>query len=168
MATEQVGNDDVDFALALWREEGRWAASALPTRLATSMESLIAGLRQLPGEGGVIGIVGVVAETDDLSDFFVVVRQVAKDTRIMVSNAGARLDWSLAAEAGVLMGLSEDDEEFDDFEPVGDIDLFVDFGLDADDLAMICEDESQYPDEQVLALARRIGAAQAVSAVLGT
>jgi len=158
----------VDFALALWREEGRWAASALPTRLATSMDSLIAGLRQLPGEGGVWGVVGVVADSDDLADFFVVVRQNAQQSRVLLSNAGAQLDWSLAAQAGVLIGLTDDDDEFDDFEPVGDLDMFADFGLDADDLALICEDESLYPDEQILAVAGRLGAGPAVAGVLGS
>lgn len=167
VGTEQVGPDDIDFSLALWREDGRWAASALPTRLGLSMESLVAGLRQLPGEGGVWGVVGVMADSDDLADFFVVVRQAGQNSRVLLSNAGARLDWSLAVEAGALIGLADDDEDMDDFEPVGDLDLFVDVGLDADDLAIVCEDDSLYPDEQIMAIARRIGAGPAVSGVLG-
>lgn len=163
-----MGPDDVDFSLALWREDGRWAASALPTRLGLSLESLIAGLRQLPGDGGVWGVVGVVADSDDLADFFVVVRQTGALSRVLLSNAGARLDWSLAVEAAGFLGLADDDDEVEDFEPVGDLDVFSDVGLDADDLAIICEDDSLYPDEQLLAVARRIGAGPALSGVLGT
>ena len=69
----------IDFAVAVWHEEGQWMASSLPARVATSMDDLISTLRQLPGEGGVFGLIGVVDE------YFIVVRQAAGSSRAMIS-----------------------------------------------------------------------------------
>lgn len=141
----------IDFAVAAWREEGRWTASALPKRAAASMESLTTALRQLPGEGGVFGLVGVGDE------FLLVVRQSGEHSRVLVSDGAAALDWDLAEEAADLAGIEVEDEDLEEFVPIGDLDIFSDFGLDATELMLMCEDESLYPDDHVKTIAKRLG-----------
>lgn len=160
MGTQQMDADSIDFAVAVWREEGQWLASALPARVATSMDELTKALRQLPGEGGVFGFVGVVDE------YFIVVREVAGSARAMISDGAAILDWVLAEEAADVIGLDIDDDDLEDFEPVGDMSIFADFGLDEDELGLLCRDEDLYPDQQIKAIAKRIGFSQQLKSVL--
>lgn len=151
MSAEEVTADVVDFAVAAYREEGRWTVVPLPPHAVTSADGLVAALRQLPGEGGVFGIVGIADE------FFILAHTVRDGVRLMISDAAALLDWSLAQEAAELIGLEWDEEEIEEFEAAGDVALCADFGLDGPELVMICQDEEMYPDEQVRAIAKRLG-----------
>ena len=76
------------------------------------------------------------------------------------------LDWSLAVEVADLIGLDWDEDDVEEFEPVGDLQVCADFGLDTDELLMICQDEDLLPDEQVRAVAKRMGFGAELSAVL--
>ena len=149
METQQP--DDLDFAVAAWREEGRWNVSALPLRTAADIESLRAALRQLPGEGGVFGIVGV------LDEFFLIVRQSGEHSRMFVSDGTAILDFALVEDAADLAGLPVDEDELEEFMPAGDATILADFGVDETELRLLCEDDSLYPDEQLAAIAKRLG-----------
>lgn len=159
MAQQEVQVEDIDFALAAWREEGSWSVSSLPARLVCSMETLVAGLRQLPGDGGVYGFVGLN------EDCLVIVHQSPAGLRVVLSNAGAVDDWDLAEQALELADAQG--EEWDEFTAVGDLSLLADLGIDADELADICEDEDLYPDEQIAAIAERAGFAQQVAEIMG-
>jgi len=135
--------------MVFYREEGRWNVAALPARGSTTMENLLDAVRRFPGEGGVMGAVAVGDE------FFVIVRESGQGRRLMVSDGASTLDWSLADEAATLIGFDEDDPE--EYEPIGDVGLLEDFGVSADDIVAICQDEDLYPDEQLAAIARRLG-----------
>lgn len=135
--------------MVFYREEGRWNVAALPARGSTTMENLLDAVRRFPGEGGVMGAVAVGDE------FFVIVRESGQGRRLMVSDGASTLDWSLADEAATLIGFDEDDPE--EYEPIGDVGLLADFGVSADDIVAICQDEDLYPDEQLAAIARRLG-----------
>jgi putative tRNA adenosine deaminase-associated protein len=124
------------------------------------MDDLISTLRQLPGEGGVFGLIGVVDE------YFIVVRQAAGSSRAMISDGAAILDWALAEEAADVIGLDIDDDDLEDFEPVGDMSIFADFGLGADELGLLCRDEDLYPDQQIKAIAKRLGFSEQLKSVL--
>ena len=160
MSADEVTADVVDFAVAAYREEGRWTVVSLPPHAVTTAEGLVAALRQLPGEGGVFGIVGIADE------FFILAHTVRDGVRLMISDAAALLDWTLAQEAAELIGLEWDEADIEEFEAAGDVDLCTDFGLDGAELVMICEDEELYPDEQVRAIAKRLGFAQELAAAL--
>ena len=54
-------DEDVDFAIAAWREEGQWSAAALPPRAVETLGGFVGALRQLAGEGGVLGFIALVA-----------------------------------------------------------------------------------------------------------
>lgn len=160
MSAEEVTADVVDFAIAAYREEGRWTVVSLPPHAVVTAEGFVASLRQLPGEGGVFGVVAIADE------FFILAHTVRDGVRLMISDAAALLDWTLAQEAADLIGLEWDEADIEEFEAAGDVSLCADFGLDGPELIMICEDEEMYPDEQVRAVAKRLGFAGELAAAL--
>lgn len=160
MSTDEVTAEVVDFAVAAYREEGRWTVVSLPPHAVVTAEGFVASLRQLPGEGGVFGIVSIADE------FFILAHTVRDGVRLMISDAAALLDWSLAQEAAELIGLEWDEDDIEEFEAAGDVSLCTDFGLDGAELIMICQDEELYPDDQVRAIAKRLGFAKELAATL--
>jgi len=154
---------EVDLAIAAWREDGRWSLAALPPRSTQSLEQLIGTLRQLVAEGGALGF--VVAE----EDFFLAIRVMPEGSaRLLLSDLGAALDWPIAEEAAALLGveLPEDDEEFEEIEPVGEIGLFTDMGMPLTDMELILDDPDLFPDEQVAAIAARLGFGEQLAAMI--
>lgn len=160
MTAELVEADHVDFAIAAYREDGRWVVVNLPPSSVVTAEGFVHALRQLPGEGGVFGVVGIADE------FFVLAHTVRDGVRIMISDAVALLDWSLAQEAAELIGLDWDEADVEEFEAAGDVSLCADYGLDGPELVMICQDTELYLDEQVRAIAKRLGFAPELAAAL--
>jgi putative tRNA adenosine deaminase-associated protein len=160
VSTDEVTAEVVDFAVAAYREEGRWTVVSLPPHAVVTAEGFVASLRQLPGEGGVFGIVSIADE------FFILAHTVRDGVRLMISDAAALLDWSLAQEAAELIGLEWDEDDIEEFEAAGDVSLCTDFGLDGAELIMICQDEELYPDDQVRAIAKRLGFAKELAATL--
>lgn len=160
VSAQETQADDVDFAIAAYREDGRWVVASLPPQGVTTMEGLLLRMRQLPGEGGVFGIVSVADE------FFLLAHTVPDGVRVMISDAAALLDWSIAEEAAELIGLEWDEDDIEEFEAAGDVSLCEPLGLDAAELIMICEDEEMYPDEQVRAVAKRLGFAVELATAL--
>jgi putative tRNA adenosine deaminase-associated protein len=162
VSAQEVTAEDIDFAVVAYREDGRWVVSSLPPQGVTTMEGLVTRMRQLPGEGGVFGILAVGDE------FFILAHTVPDGERIMISDAAALLDWSIAEEAAERIGLEWDEDDIEEFEAAGDVSLCEAFGLDGAELVMICEDEEMYPDEQVRAIAKRLGfAAELATAIRG-
>lgn len=158
MATQAVTPEDVDVSMVFYREEGRWNVAALPARGSTTMDNVLEALRRFPGEGGVMGAVAVGDE------FFVLVRESGQSSRVMLSDGASTLDWSLADEAATLIGYEEEDPE--EYEPIGDVTLLQDFGLSAEDIVSICQDDDLYPDEQLSQIAERLGCASEWQAAL--
>lgn len=154
---------EVDLAIAAWREDGRWSLVALPPRSTQSLEQLIGTLRQLVAEGGALGF--VVAE----EDFFLAIRVMPEGSaRLLLSDLGAALDWPIAEEAAALLGveLPEDDEDLEEIEPVGEIGLFTDMGMPLTDMELILDDPDLFPDEQVAAIAARLGFGEQLAAMI--
>ncbi len=160
LTEETLTEDDVDFAVAAYREEGRWIVATLPARVATTSDRFIASLRQLPGEGGVFGFACIAEE------FFVIVRTTPGGVRGVISDGMAILDWSLAEELADAIGLDWDEDDLEEFVPEGDLAVCADFGLAADELQMTCEDEDLLPAEQVRAIAKRMGFGAEMASVL--
>lgn len=123
----------------------------LQARSAMTMEGVVGALRQLPGEGGVFGAVCIADE------FFVLVRESGAGRWAMVSDGAAVLDWSLAEEAIDLIGIQLDDDDIEEFEPVGDVSMLSEFGIDADEITIICQNDDLYPDEQIKQIAKQLG-----------
>lgn len=151
MSTQVVTAEDIDLSIAFWREEGRWMVAPLQARSAMTMEGVVGALRQLPGEGGVFGAVCIADE------FFVLVRESGAGRWAMVSDGAAVLDWSLAEEAIDLIGIQLDDDDIEEFEPVGDVSMLSEFGIDSDEITIICQNDDLYPDEQIKQIAKQLG-----------
>lgn len=151
MGTQVVSAGDIETSLVFWREDGTWQVASIPARSAESMDALIAAVSRFPGEGGAFGAV-IVSE-----DFFLLLRESAQGRWILVSDGAAAWDWSLAEEAIDMLGMSDDD--VDEFEPAGDIRLLEDFGVSGEDIELLCANEDLYPDEQLAAIAERLGIA---------
>jgi putative tRNA adenosine deaminase-associated protein len=141
-----------DFAVAAYREEGRWVVETLPPNAADGLDRLVHALRQQPGEAGSIGLVSVA------DDFFVAVRVFGEDERILLSDVTAAQDWPIAREVLDRLELPlPDDDDLEQVQPAGDLGVFADMGVPAMDVAMLCEDPDLYPDEILGSIASRLG-----------
>lgn len=141
-----------DFAVVVAREEGQWGVALLPEAVVDNLDALVAALRQQPGEGGVIGLVNVADE------FFVVVRVVASEVRMLLSDVTAAVAWDLAAQVVDWLGVERPGEDdLSDVWPAGDMSIFDDLGVDEMELGMLLSDLDAYADETLLLLARRLG-----------
>lgn len=147
-----MDDDAVDFAVAAWREDGLWQVVMLPPHASDTLDSLIGALRAQPGEGGVLGLVSVAEE------FFVLMRVLGEDVRLLISDLFAAEDWPLGLDALDRLGVpSPEDDETDDVAPVGDLRLVEDFGLSRDEMELILDDPEAWPDELLAAIAHRLG-----------
>jgi putative tRNA adenosine deaminase-associated protein len=147
-----MDEDALDFALAAWREEGRWAVELLPPRAADSLDSLIHAIRQLPGDSGALGFVSVAEE------FFIALRVHGADVRLMLSDVTAAHDWPLAHEVADRVGAAiPGDDDLDEVVPAGDLRIFTDLGFAADELDMLCSNLDLYPDQVIGSVAARVG-----------
>ena len=150
-----------DFAVVVSRVEGVWEAALLPERLVEDFQGLLGALRQQVGDGGVIGFVNVADE------FFVAVRLVGRDARVVLSDVTAAVAWDLAAQVVDHLGLERPgDDEIDDVWPAGDLSIFSDLGLDEMELGALLSDLDAYADETLVLLARRLGFGEAYERVV--
>ncbi|WP_283139484.1 tRNA adenosine deaminase-associated protein [Rhizohabitans arisaemae] len=159
--------DANDFAVVVYREDERWEAEMLPVALTTDLRGLIHALRQMPGDGGTIGLVAIG------DDFFVALRVLGEKTSVFLSDLTAVLDdWPLAHQVLEYLDIPvPDDDDLDQVLPVGDLSIFADLGLDEMELGALSGDLDLYPDEVLASIATRLGFAQpferAVDAVIG-
>jgi putative tRNA adenosine deaminase-associated protein len=142
--------DGVDFALAVFREEGEWAVQELAHDVLTDFDTLVAALRRFPGDGGAVGMVGI----DE--DFFILVRVVGPSARVLLSDITAADEWELAGEVVEFLGLPMPEDE-DDEEPAGDLGIVADMGMSAMDMGILLDDYDLYPDEMLSEIARKVG-----------
>jgi putative tRNA adenosine deaminase-associated protein len=141
-----------DFAVVAYQEDGRWQAAPLPPKVADGLRSLIGVLRQQPADGGTIGLVSV----DE--DYFVAVRVVGHDVRLLLSDVTAAAESPLAREVLDYLDLPvPEGDELDQVQPAGDLGMFTDLGMDAMELGALCDDLELYPDEMLTSVAARLG-----------
>ncbi len=145
-----MANETLEFALLAWREDGTWQVSRLPDEAMTDIGIALDALRAQQVDGGAIAMLAI----DD--SFFILIRQVGERMQMVLSDALMALEYEIAAEVLELLDI-ESPEEDDPDEPAGDLNILADFGIDALDLQMICDDNELFPDEQLESLARQIG-----------
>ncbi len=146
----------VDFAIAMYHDEGVWQADLVSIDDIESVDELITAMRQqAPEASEVLGMISVA------DDFFLMIRTNELSTRLLLSDATAAADWPLARsvldELGIENPTDGDDEHV---EPVGDLAIVADLGLDAMELAALCDDLDLYPDEMLGSVASRLGFAE--------
>ena len=144
------------------REEGRWSCTALSAGALTGLSVAENELREMRSVGAIFGLLDI----DD--EFFLIVRPAPAGTRLLLSDATAALDYDIAAEALDTLDAdvaAEDLEDSDPFEE-GDLSILADIGLHEDVLAVILGETDLYADEQIGRLAREMGFADELAAVL--
>lgn len=154
----ETGQDE-SFAVVCFRDEGRWQVELLPERLTEDVDGLLAAVSGQPSEVPAIVLVDVG------DDFFVAVRNVG--ARLLLSDVTAAAVDPLARQVCDRLDVEvPDDDEMDDVWPAGELDLFADLGMDAMEVGALLSDLDAYADEQLLALARRLGFGEAFSRVV--
>lgn len=157
------------FAMAVYREGGRWDCALLPPAVLDDLGRCVAALRHQPPEAGPIALVNVADE------FFVALRfGPTGELRVLLSDVTAAEEWELARQALDLLGSgsgagSGDREEPADPEevwPAGDLGIFRDLGLDERGLGFILDDVDLWADEMLTAVADRIGVGPQFARVL--
>ena len=138
----------VDFGCIAWHEDGRWDASALNSTRDIGL--IIDALKSQQTNGGAIALIAI-------EDEFVIIGRVLGDQmQMMISDITYALDYEVAAELVEILDLEFPEEE-DESQPGGDIDLLSDLGVGQMELLAISDDTELYPDEQLEAIANRLG-----------
>lgn len=137
-----------DFGVIAWHEDGRWSVAELQeTR---DLGHVMDRLRAQPTNGGAIALLSIDEE------FFIVMRSLGTQMQMMISDATYALEYDIAADLVEILDLPFP-EESDDSDPGGDIEILADLGMSRMELESLCFDMDLYPDEQIDAIAARIG-----------
>ncbi len=161
------GEDEVDFAVVVYREAGTWHADPLPTDAVDTWAGFRATVGQRSSETGVIGI----ASLDESA--LVLLRLTGAGEQILLSDIETA-DYLVFSDDLVEYLRRTDpavDElvestDFGDAEepvPVGQLSLLSDLGLSGDDLRELCEDLGGEPED----LLEEIGEALGIGRTLG-
>ena len=150
------------FGVAVVREDGKWRCAPMRRAALNSLTAAETELRELRSAGAVFGLLDI----DD--EFFVIVRPAPAGTRLLLSDATAALDYDIAAEALEKLDADLDPGELKDADPFeeGDLGLLADIGLPEAVLGVILDETDLYADEQLGRIAREMGFADELSAVL--
>jgi putative tRNA adenosine deaminase-associated protein len=138
----------VDFGIIAWHEDGRWDATQLiSTR---DIGAIIDSLKAQQTNGGAIALIAIEDE------FVIIARALGDQMQMMISDVTYALDYEVAGELIEVLDL-EFPEEDDEAQPGGDLDLLNDLGVSEMELLTILDDSELYPDEQLEAIASRLG-----------
>lgn len=146
---EDAADDEIDFVIAAFREDGQPQVQALNDDLANDLEELVAQLRRLPGDAGALGFVSLVEEV------FVIVRVRGQHVQVLLSDGAAAADWPIARDVADYLGVEIPDSEDDD-EPMGDLTMLADLGLSEFDLLSIIDDIDSSSDQMLIDIADKI------------
>jgi putative tRNA adenosine deaminase-associated protein len=140
---------EIDLAVVAYRDEGNWSVAQLPDRSLDTVETIAKELRRYPGENGALALISVA------EDFVLMVRAQGSLVRVVLSDVTAATDWSLARSAVDHIGVHVDDE--DDQAPAGDLSIFADMGMTAQDMGSLLDDFDLYPEEILSEVADGVG-----------
>jgi len=154
-----MAEDDVDFAVAAYHDDGEWQLVELHPSVAEDFDNLSDALGRFPSD---VGVLGLVSMNDD---FFVILRRMGTQVRALLSDVTAATDWPLASGVTDLHDVPDPDDE-DDPQPAGDLDIVSDLGMAAMELSVLCDDEDLYPDEILGDVAERLGFGDAFEALV--
>lgn len=155
---DDASEEDVDFAVAMYREDGQPVAVAMSHDVTNDLEELIAELGRFPGDAGALGVVSIAEE------FFVLARVRGKNVQVMLSDVVAAGDWPLARDVADFLGEDEPDE--DEPAPVGDLGMLADLGCDEFELEQLCLAYDESSEDVALAVIDKLGMGEAVAKVV--
>ena len=147
---EDAADDEIDFVLAAYREDGQPYVQSLGKDLANDLDELIVQLRRLPGDAGALGFVSLVEEV------FVIARVRGQHVQVLLSDAAAASDWPIARDVVDYLGEEplEDDEE--EGEPIGDLGILADLGLSDFDMGAIIDNLDLSSVDMLIEIADKI------------
>jgi putative tRNA adenosine deaminase-associated protein len=157
------------FAVRVARLEDRWQCELL----AADADDELPALERALGAPGSAGWPGPFVVVVDSRLYFVVLRHGPGGmVRALISDATFQ-EWVLAAEVVERYGIAVEtgttiDDAFDEDGqgwPGGDLDVFADAGLPAEELARLLDSDELWADEMVLRIAERLGFAAELVAV---
>jgi putative tRNA adenosine deaminase-associated protein len=147
---EDAADDEIDFVLAGYREDGQPYVQSLGKDLANDLDELIVQLRRLPADAGALGFVSLVEEV------FVITRVRGQHVQVLLSDAAAASDWPIARDVADYLGEEplEDDEE--EGEPIGDLGIVADLGLSDFDMGAIIDNLDLSSVDMLIEIADKI------------
>jgi putative tRNA adenosine deaminase-associated protein len=140
--------DEVDVAVLAYRDEGDWVVDELPDDALDSVRSIAQELQRYADEDSALALVSVA------EDFALLVRVQGATTRVLLSDASAATEWTLARSVVELLGLPLDDEEA---VAAGDVGILADLGMPASELGELLDDDELYPEELLSEVADAVG-----------
>jgi len=141
---DDADDDEIDFCVALYREDGEPTGVALEPELANDFEELIAYLQRIPGDAGAIGLVSLD------SDALVAVRvRGPRHVQVFVSDVYFVDTWPLVRDAIDFLGLEPGTGDVPEEGPVGDLGMFADQGLSEMDVEAIFMDADELTSEDI-------------------
>lgn len=157
-------DDDRSFAVAVTMGETGWRVVDLGERATDSLADAAAALRNLRSERAAVGMLNI----DD--DYFIIVRLGIGSLRVLLSDATAAVTDDIAADVFDELDLDIPDIDEDELDDVdawaeGDMDILADLGVSEDVLESICDDQSLWASEQILAIAEEMGCAEELAEV---
>lgn len=146
---EDAADNEIDFVIAAYREDGASVVTALNNDLANDLEELVTQLRRLPGDAGALGFVSLVEEV------FVIVRVRGQHVQVVLNDGGAAADWPIARDVADYLGVEIPDAE-DDTDPMGDLGMLADLGLSDFDLSTLIDNVDLGSDQLLIEIADKI------------
>ena len=147
---EDAADDEIDFVLAAYREDGQPYVQSLGKDLANDLDELIVQLRRLPGDAGALGFVSLVEEV------FVITRVRGQHVQVLLSDAAAASDWPIARDVVDYLGEEPLDDEDEEGEPIGDLGIVADLGLSDFDMGAIVDNLELSSVEMLTEVAEKI------------
>ena len=152
-----VSEQTEDFAIEAWHEDGRWSIASLPDP--DDLTHIIDRLKKQQTNGGAVALIAI----DD--EFFLAIRVLGTHVKFFISDVTCAIDYEVAAEFLELADLDQPEED-DEPLPAGDLDIFSDLGMHSMELSTLCDDADLFPDEQIEAIAIRLGFGDALTELL--
>jgi len=140
--------NELDIAVAAWHEDGRWTLGVLPDP--TDIAQIITSLKSQQTNGGAIALISIDEE------FFILIRVLGSHISFFLSDATCAFDYPVAEELLDIADLPMPEEE-DDANPIGQIEILADLGMSGMEISALCDDAELFPDEQLEAIANRLG-----------
>ncbi|HEY6682120.1 MAG TPA: tRNA adenosine deaminase-associated protein [Propionibacteriaceae bacterium] len=147
---EDAADDEIDFVLAAYREDGQPYVQSLGKDLANDLDELIIQLRRLPGDAGALGFVSLVEEV------FVITRVRGQHVQVLLSDGAAAGDWPIARDVVDYLGEEPIDEDEEEGEPIGDLGIVADLGLSDFDMSAIIDNLDLSSVEMLVEVADKI------------
>ena len=157
---EDATDDEIDFVVAAYREDGQPVVTALAKPLANDLDELISQLSRLPGDGGAMGFVSLDEE------IFVLVRARGRHVQVLLSDDSAATDYPIARDVADYLGINDLPDEDDDSEPMGDLDIFADLGVNSFDMSLFCDVGDATTETQLGSLADQLKIGERFRAVV--